>query len=220
MRRAEARISSWIVALHAVFARFAARARQRADSSCGASALAVVGSIWLAACGSDPTQIEGALSRASSAVASRDHAALFAMIDERSRFALAAVYGARQRAAEVIRTSYPPEAQSAALRDLGDAVEAESAVDLFRRRCDDACVQAFASVLGAPSEVHSDGDESVVRTVRGTETRLHRGKDGQFGLVWETAALARERTRASAELELIEANGETYRAQQALRTAK
>lgn len=176
----------------------------------------LITSFVVGACGGDATTVEGALARAASAVGARDHEALFAVIDQRSRFALASVYNARKLAAQEIRGSYPQEAQHVALAELGDAIDAKSDVDLFRLRCGDVCLDAFALVLGAPSSVELDDRLATVSTVRGTKTQLYRGEDGKYGLVWETAALVRERTRAAAELDLIRKNGQQYRSQQAL----
>lgn len=170
----------------------------------------------LFACEGDPKSVEGALSRAASAVASRDHEALFASLDERSRFALAATFKARQRAAQLIAEDYPAALREQALRDLGDAARAGSEAELFRSRCDDACVQAFAAKLGAPVATHVEGRLATVKTARGTTVQLYRGEQGRYGLVWETEALARERTRSAAELDLIQKNAAQYRAQRAL----
>jgi hypothetical protein len=167
-------------------------------------------------CGADETRVEGAVSRAASAVASRDYDALFALIDERSRFALSSVYHARRQAADVIRESYPADARAQALAELGDAVGAQSPVELFRQRCPAACVSQLAAPLGAPRAVREDGEQTVVTTVRDTEFALHRGKDGRYGLVWQTDALVRERSRAAAELDLIQKNARAYKARQAL----
>jgi hypothetical protein len=176
-------------------------------------------SFFANACGADTTTVEGALAGAASAVGARDHEALFAVLDQRSRFALSSVYTARKAAAEEIRKSYPQAAQRSALAELGDAVDARSDADLFRLRCGETCLDAFASVLGAPTSIVFDDKLATVKTVRGTETQLYRGDDGRFGLVWETAALVRERTRAAAELDLIRKNGQQYRSQRALEGA-
>jgi len=173
-------------------------------------------SFFINACGADAATVEGALARAAAAVGARDHEALFAVIDQRSRFALSSVYNARKQAAAEIRDSYPQEAQHAALAELGDAVDAKSGADLFRLRCGDGCLDTFGAVLGAPTAVALEDRLATVTTVRGTETQLYRGDDGQFGLVWETATLVRERTRAAAELDLIRKNGQLYRSQRAL----
>ena len=157
------------------------------------------------------------MARAAAAVASRDHAALLDMLDERARSALQSVYRARQQAAATIRESYPADARAAALAELGDAAVATSAVELFRARCPDACVAQLGAPLGAPRSVRVDGDLTLVTTVRNTELTLHRGKDGRYGLVWQTDALIRERSRAAAELDLIQKNARAYQAQRALR---
>ncbi|MDB4974749.1 MAG: hypothetical protein JWN48_3090 [Myxococcaceae bacterium] len=172
--------------------------------------------ILAAACSSDSRTVEGALSSAASAVGARDHEALFQALDERARFSLASVYQARTLAAQVIRESYPAEARAAALTELGDAVTAKSSVELFRARCGDPCLDAIAASLGAPAQVRTEDRIAIVKTVRGTEAQLYRADDGRYGLVWESAALMRERTRAAAELDLIQKNGELYRSQRAL----
>jgi hypothetical protein len=169
-----------------------------------------------AACGSDPRTVEGALAAASGAVAARDHAALFRALDPRARDSLSSVYFARKAAAEEIRASYPPAAQPPALRELGDALQAESDVALFALRCPDPCLDALAGSLGAPRSVQVRDRISTVTTVRDTEAQLYRADDGSYGLVWESAALMRERTRAAAELDLIKKNGAQYRAQREL----
>ena len=168
------------------------------------------------ACSSDAKTVEGALANAASAVGARDYAALFQALDERARFSLSSVHLARKVAARVIRANYPPEAQASALAELGDAVDVESDVELFRARCDDACLDALSASLGAPREVRIEDRIAIVQTVRGTETRLYRADDGRYGLVWDSTALMRERTRAAAELDLIQKNGELYRSQRAL----
>jgi hypothetical protein len=181
--------------------------------------MVLVTALLAGACSPGETTVEGAIATAASAVASRDPVALFSVIDERSRFALASVYKTRRSAAAVIRESYPAEARAAALSELGDALEADSEAALFGLRCADACLDAFAGVLGAPREIVRRGSEVTVKTVRDTEAELYRGADGRYGLVWETAALARERTRAAAELDLIKRNAALYRAQRALKKA-
>ena len=203
-----------------------ARARLRSQP-CGALSRAIalllvglLGGSLLTACGADAKTVEGALSLAASAVGARDHEALFHSLDERARFSLASVYQARTLAAQVIRTSYPATAQASALAELGDAVSAKSDVELFRARCGDACLDAIAASLGAPSQVQMEDRVAVVKTVRGSEARLYRADDGRYGLMWETAALMRERTRAAAELDLIQKNGELYRSQRALKSSQ
>jgi hypothetical protein len=188
--------------------------RGRLKSAIVVAALAAAG---LLSCTGDATRVDGAVARAAAAVASRDHAALLEMIDERARSALQSVYRTRQQAAATIRESYPVEAQAAALVELGDAATAESSVALFRMRCPEACVDQLGAPLGAPRTVREDGDLTRVTTVRDTELTLHRGKDGRYGLVWQTEALMRERTRAAAELDLIQKNARAYQAQRALR---
>ena len=170
----------------------------------------------LAACGGDPTTVAGAVSAAASAVGNRDHASLFPLLDERGRFALGATHRARHQAAALIRETYPEPERTTALAELGDAVTAATATDLFAQRCPDACLSELARSLGAPREVKVDGPLTRVTTVRGTELGLYRAEDGRYGIVWETDALVRERSRAAAELDLIQKNAAAYRAQHAL----
>jgi hypothetical protein len=188
--------------------------RQPLKSAIVIAALTLVA---VASCTGDATRVDGAVARAAAAVASRDPEALLEVLDERSRSALQSVYRARQQAAATIRESYPDEAQADALAELGDAATAESAADLFRMRCPDTCVATLGAPLGAPRSVREAGDLTVVTTVRDTELTLYRGKDGRYGLVWQTDAWIRERSRAAAELDLIQKNARAYATQRALR---
>ncbi len=188
-------------------------ARRAPHSLCGLGALVLVLAVG---CGPDPHTVEGGLAAAAAAVAARDHAALFRALDQRARDSLSSVYFARKAAAEEIRASYPVEAQPGALRDLGDALEADSDVALFAQRCADACLDGLANSLGAPRSVAVDDRICTVTTVRGTQAQLYRADDGSYGVVWDSAALMRERTRAAAELDLIKKNGAQYRAQRKL----
>lgn len=172
--------------------------------------------LGLSACAGDPKTVPGALSRAASAAGDRDASALFPLIDERARFALGAVHGARRKAAELIRASYPAAAQAGAIAELGDAATAETATALFARRCGNNCLDALAHTIGAPRTVREEGGLTHVETVRGTSLTLYRAGDGQYGLVWETDALVRERARAAAELDLIQKNAAAYREQRSL----
>ena len=167
-------------------------------------------------CEPDARTVEGALGKAATALARRDARALFRVIDQRARHALAAVVQARREAAKVVRASYPAPEQSLALAALGDALQAEDAAGLFALRCPTACLDVLAAQVGAPAEVHSAGPVSRVRTVRGGELTLYRGTDTWYGIEWHTQDLMRERTRAAAELDLVRKNAEIYRRAQAL----
>ncbi|HEX5658406.1 MAG TPA: hypothetical protein VFX59_14485 [Polyangiales bacterium] len=149
-------------------------------------------------------------------MAAHDHRALLQALDQRARDSLSSVYFARKAAAEEIRANYPPDAQAQALAELGDAVQADSDAALFALRCPDPCLDALAGSLGAPRSVRVNDRISLITTVRDTEAELYRADDGTYGLVWESAALMRERTRAAAELDLIKKNGAQYRMQRKL----
>jgi len=168
------------------------------------------------ACSPDPHEVEGAIARAVAAASDHDSEALFNALDQRERFAMAAVVKARKEAAGVIRTSYPPEAQAEALERLGDALQAETGVALLAMRCPDACMDALAARLSSPRNVRHRERTVEVETVRGERLELYRGDDGTYGLVWNTEAARRENSRAFAELDLIKRNAEMYAKQRAL----
>jgi hypothetical protein len=169
-----------------------------------------------AGCTPDGRTVEGALGKAATALAAHDHAALFRVIDQRARHALAAVVHARREAAKVIREEYPAPEQARALEALGDAQHARDAADLFARRCPTACLEQLSSQVGAPTETRTEGKLTVVRTSRGGELKLYLGNDTWYGIEWHTDALIRERDRAAAELDLVKKNAELYRKRQAL----
>ncbi len=164
--------------------------------------------------GNDPRDVEGALARAAEALAQRDTQALFRVVDQRARHALASIAQSKHAAAELIRQSYPARAQPEALAQLGDAAQVKDAATLFGLRCGATCLDDLSGRVGAPSQVRNDGDEVVVTTARGGQLRLFRGSDTWYGIVWNTDALRRERDRAAAELAQVQANALLYGAMQ------
>ncbi len=169
------------------------------------------------ACTPNPREVEGAIARAVAAASAHDAKALFNALDQRERFAMAAVVKARKRAAEVIRTSYPPEAQAEALARLGDALHAETGAALLAMRCPTACMDALAARLSSPRNVQHRERTVEVETVRGERLELYRADDGTYGLVWNSEAAQRENSRAFAELDLIKQNADMYAKQRALK---
>lgn len=173
-------------------------------------------SLFACASSADPRTVEGALARAASALAEDDPTALFRVIDQRARHAMAAIVQARKEAAEVIRKSYPEAERERALAALGDAKDAADAAALFAMRCPTTCRRELAARVGAPAEQREEGEIVVVRTARGSEVRLYRGNDTWYGIEWHTDELIRERTRAAAELDLVQRNAKLYEERDAL----
>lgn len=175
---------------------------------------------WLVLSGAchdpDPRSIEGALDAASRAIAARDTAQLFRVVDQRARHALASIVKDRREAAGLVARDYPVSERASALAALGDAASVRDAVALFAQRCDAACIEDLGRRIGAPASTEAAGDETVVHTARGETLRLHHGDDGWWGLVWNTAALSQERDRAAQDLAQIRANAEIYRKKRAL----
>jgi hypothetical protein len=138
------------------------------------------------------------------------------VLDERSRSALSSIVKDRNRAARLVRADYPPEEQAAAMGALGDGALSADPGELFARRCPAACIAALTAGLGAPVSQTQLGAELLVRTAQGGQLRLFQGSDGCWGVVWKTAELAEERTRAARELVQIKVNAEVYRKRRAL----
>ncbi|MFT3926024.1 MAG: hypothetical protein QM778_26005 [Myxococcales bacterium] len=168
-------------------------------------------------CEPDAHQVEGAIARSEAAASNRDSQALFQSLDERARSALHGMVKARKRAADVIQTGYPKEAQAEALASLGDALQAESGEALFALRCPEACMDALAARLSPPRKVQEKDRLAQVETLRGEKVDLYRADDGTYGLVWNSEALRRESTRSFAELDLIKRNADMYAKQRALK---
>ena len=165
----------------------------------------------------DSRTIRGAMAAAARALEARDGRALFQIIDQRGRSAMASVVKARREAARLIRADYPSPEREEALAALGDARTAMDGPELFARRCGEPCMAALAEAVGTPvSERQVGGGEVEVRTARGGRLRLYRGKDGFWGIVWNTPALREENTRASRELIQIRHNAEVYRRRRTL----
>ena len=156
--------------------------------------------LFSTACEPDAHDVEGAIARAVSAASGHDEAGPLHALDQRERFAMAALVKARTQAAGVIRTGYPKEAQAAALAELGDALQVESGPALFGLRCPDACMDELASRLSSPRAVQHEGRLARVETVRGEKLELYKADDGTYGLLWHSDAARRENSRAFAEL--------------------
>jgi hypothetical protein len=177
--------------------------------------------VVLSGCGSpDTREPRGALALASQAVEAGDARTLFRVIDERSRHALAAIQRARGASAALVRADYPPEAQAAALAQLGDAALATDPTELFVRRCPPACLAEIGATLGAPAGEQTvpgeAGPELEITTTTGGRVRLFKSKGGHYGIVFRRRELFDERNRASRELEQIRTNAKVYRKRKAL----
>lgn len=183
------------------------------------AAIAWTAALALSGCyDADPRSIEGALDAAARSLEARDARALFHVVDQRARHALASIVKDRRKATRLVAESYPAEDRPAALAALGDAALASDAADLFARRCTDACLDGLARRIGAPVGEKERGEEMVVETARGETLRLYRGSDGWWGVVWRTEALVAERDRAAQELRQIRENADVYRRRRALET--
>jgi len=154
----------------------------------------------------------GALAYAARAIENEDSRKLYRVIDERARHALISIVADRRAAADLIRESYPPSERDRALAELGDAAQVEDGEGLFALRCDSECRSEVGARIGGVESSEEDGEELVVHTSREEELRLYRRGEGHWwGIVWRTAALDRERSRANQDLHRIEDNAETYR---------
>lgn len=165
----------------------------------------------------DPRTVVGALDAAVRAVEAGDARRLFRLIDRRARAAMASIVADRREAAGLIASDYPAADRAAALASLGGVEQAVDAAGLFALRCTEACLRDFGSKLGAPvREIPQGPSELQVHTAPGAVLQLHRGRDGWWGLVWNTEALSHERDTAARELLQVKANAEVYRRRRAL----
>jgi len=170
-------------------------------------------------CSPDPRTIRGTLGAAAHAVEIDDGRALFDALDCRARDALHSISRDRRASARLIQAEYPADERAEGLRELGDAVRARDAADLFSMRCARACRARLGASLGAPVGRRGRGDDVEVATTRGGRIHLHRCADGAWGLVWNTTELAAERRRAAREHSQIERNVQIYRRRRALAAA-
>jgi hypothetical protein len=126
---------------------------------------------------------------------------------------------ARRDARAIIEADYPESEKAGALAALGEAAQVSTGAELFARRCDQACLGAFADAVGAPASEVIRGDEVEVTTLRGHTLRMHAGTDGEYGIVWSTEATAAERAQASRELVRIRENAAVFRRRDALNSS-
>jgi hypothetical protein len=175
---------------------------------------------WACSDAVERRSVRGALAASADALEAGDAERFFNLIDDRSRFAMQATVTIRREARQLIEATYPATEKAQALAGLGEAGAVKSAEELFRRRCDNACLHEFSELVGSPREETRSGDEVVVTTVRGTILRMHAGKDGGYGLVWRTEQLSEERAQANRELGQIRDNAATYRRRRDLEQRK
>lgn len=171
----------------------------------------------VSACGPNLRDERGALAAAADAVAQRDSAALFRVLDQRARFSLDAIVTARRAARQIVEQSYPASEVAAAVAALGDAAAVENGAALFGERCGEPCLSAIGEGIAAPRTVALEGALARITTVRGDTVLLYHADDGSFGLVWHSDELMREKSRAFAELALIKRNAAVYAQKRALK---
>lgn len=177
--------------------------------------------VFVSACFTpDPQTVDGALAYAARAAEQGDTVRLFRILDQEARHALDATLKQRQQAAAIIRDTYPADEREPALRELGDAVDAESTEALFAKRCDSSCIDWFSRNVGAPAAQSTKGDVTSVRTIRDTDIRLRHGSDGWYGIIWRTDELAAERERAARDLAQVQENARVYSARKRLEPNK
>jgi hypothetical protein len=140
----------------------------------------------------------------------------FATLDQRTRFAMISTVSSRREARALIEADYPESEKERALEALGEAAQVATGAELFARRCDLSCLNAFADAVGAPASEVVRGDEVEVTTVRGRTLRMHAGTDGEYGIVWSTEVSAAERAQAARELVRIRENAAVFRRRKAL----
>lgn len=158
----------------------------------------------------------GALRAATDAADRSDARALYRVLDQRARFAMAATVRYRRQGASLIEAFYPTEVKSRALDDLGDARFAKNAEDLFVRRCNIDCLKRFRAKLGTAASVQTRDRMTRVITQRGGEVYFYRDTTHRYGLVWHSDELEEEKVRAARDLSVIQHNVDVLKRRKAL----
>jgi hypothetical protein len=96
--------------------------------------------------------VRGALAASADALEAGDAERFFNLLDDRSRFAMQATVSIRREARQLIESTYPASEKTQAFAGLGDAGSVKDAQELFRRRCDSACLREFSELVGSPRE--------------------------------------------------------------------
>lgn len=178
---------------------------------------AIASLVCASACFSpDPRTADGALEYLALAANEGDKFKLFRGQDQVARHALDATFKMRHETARIISDTYPASAVPAALAELGDALNVESTLELFFRRCDAACLEWFSRNLGAAAEQQATGALVVIRTINDTKLTLRKGTDGWYGVVWRTDEWVAERDRAARDLAQVQENARVYSARKRL----
>jgi hypothetical protein len=180
-----------------------------------------------AGCRRQARSAEQALARLQNVVANRDPAALFDVLDQRSRWAWMTIQKSHREAYDIILSNYPegPERERE-LRRFQKGAVLGSARALFAEELGQGAlaqlvsplppVQRFETVAAAAAPTGSPDPESADEPVReailtdGTRLPFRRGPDGSWGYSGLAHTSAERQNRALHDVELVRASAADY----------
>jgi len=174
-----------------------------------------------AGCRRQARSAEQALARLQNVVANRDPAALFDVLDQRSRWAWMTIQKSHREAYDIILSNYPegPERERE-LRRFQKGAVLGSARALFADELGQGALAQLASPLppvqrfetAAAGPDPDSGDEPVREAILTDGTRLpfRRGPDGGWGYSGLARTSAERQNRALHDVELVRASAADY----------
>jgi hypothetical protein len=185
-----------------------------------------------AGCRRQARSAEQALARLQNVVANRDPAALFDVLDQRSRWAWMTIQKSHREAYDIILSNYPegPE-RDRELRRFQKGAVLGSARALFAEELGQAAlaqlasplspVQRFETVAAAPTPaaaapgdgrdpVSAEEPEREAILTDGTRLAFRRGPDGSWGYSGLARTSAERQNRALHDVELVRASAADY----------
>jgi hypothetical protein len=157
------------------------------------------------------TKPEGAYARIALAVAERRPRDAFAYLETEAQWASFTIKGARKKACDRVRQSYPADAAAPLLAAWKDEADAPDGPDVFALMATrKGWVARLERDLSGAAHVDVQGERATVVTARGTRYPFRRRENGIWGMTIFTGELDAEAERASRDLEVVERAAADY----------
>jgi hypothetical protein len=156
---------------------------------------------------------EDAYAHFSTAVETRDGAALFDALDQATRWAWMTVQKWHREAYDIVISNYPqgPERERE-LRRFEKGATAPSARELFKSEVAPELLPKLASLVVKQTtvEIEAPGDVAEIVLPQGGRVRFARGRNGGWGFAGLAPDAEARKTRAYHDLEQVRANAADY----------
>jgi hypothetical protein len=167
--------------------------------------------LLLAGCSRHPRSPEDAYRRLCQAVNGGDAAALFATLDQSTRWAWMTVQRCHREAYDIVLSNYPQgPVRERELRRFEAGATSETAADLFGREAGPSALRSLAPLVAAGAPVETHGGQAEVVLAGAQRLALAEGDDGSWGYAGLAADAKDRERRAIHDLELVRTSAADY----------